>query len=224
VNADGPERLALACAEVGVPLVHISTDYVFGDQLRRGPGPYTERARHGPVQAYGASKARGEKLVLAQGWYVTVVRVSWLFGPDADPFGTFVLAQVDDARRVAVLKAQRSRPTWVPDLARWLLDVGAALEEDAAGTTDARSLPRVPPVLHPTGGPAADRGEWARAVLDARGLHEVRVDDQGTPPTLAATRPTDSRLDGQRTAQWCDARGISHILDWREGVRRIHRS
>jgi dTDP-4-dehydrorhamnose reductase len=223
VNAVGPGRLALACADIGVPLVHVSTDYVFGDQQRRGPGPYAERARHGPVQTYGATKAQGEKLVLAQGWYVTVVRVSWLFGPEGDPFGQFVLGQAESGR-VAVLKSQQSRPTWVPDLARWLLDVCGALEADAAGESDRSKVGRVPPVLHPTGGPAADRGEWARAVLDARGLSQVAVDDQGEAPNLAADRPTDSRLDGSATAEWCATRDIAPILDWREGVRRIHAS
>ncbi len=222
VNAIGPGRLALACADVGVPLVHVSTDYVFGDHRRRGPGPYGERARHGPVQSYGATKAQGEKLVLSQGWYTTVVRVSWLFGPDGDPFGRFVLGQVTDGT-VAVIKAQQSRPTWVPDLARWLLDVCAALEADAAGATDRAGAPRVPPILHPTGGPAVDRGSWARAVLDARGLTDVVVVDQGAPPsTLVAARPADSRLDGAATAEWCEARGIAPILDWRDGLRRIH--
>ncbi len=223
VNAVGPGRLALACADAGVPLAHVSTDYVFGDQKRRGPGPYAERARHGPVQSYGATKAQGEKLVLAQGWFTTVARVSWLFGPGGDPFGRFVLGQVASGGDVAVMTSQQSRPTWVPDLARWLLDVCRALESDAAGDTDRAGAPRVPPVLHPTGGPAADRGTWARAVLDARGHADVAVVDQGAPPsTLVAARPLDSRLDGAATAEWCVARGIAPILDWREGVRRIH--
>ena len=224
VNAEGPGRLAVACADAGVPLVHISTDYVFGDEPRRGPGPYGERARHGPVQAYGSSKAQGEKRVLAQGWYTTVVRVSWLFGPDADPFGQFVLDQVQrGGSAVEVMKSQQSRPTWVPDLARWLMDVCVALESDADGSSDAQRLPRGLPILHPTGGPSADRGEWARAVLDARGLFHIDVVDQGAcPPSLAAARPSDSRLDGARTAEWGLARSIAPILDWREGVRRIH--
>ena len=225
VNAEGPGRLASACADRSVPLVQVSTDYVFGDQKRRGPGPYGERARHGPVQTYGATKARGEKEVLAQGWCNTIARVSWLFGPGGDPFGGFVLGQVDaGATSVEVMMAQQSRPTWVPDLARWLLDVARALEEDASGSTREKGLPLVPPILHPTGGPATDRGTWARTILTARGI-EAKVVDQGDPPsTLVAARPLDSRLEGAATAQWGEARGIAPILDWREGVRKIHSS
>lgn len=196
VNAGGPSRLARACAARGVPLLHVSTDYVFGGRQ----GPYVEVDARCPVQAYGRSKGLGEEAVLAAGG--TVARVSWLFGPGIAGFPDFVRGQLD-GEAVAVWADQASRPTWAPGLAAWLLAV-------------ARRLPAgdVPRILHPTGGPSASREGWARALLDAVGRPELPV-VAGPAPRLAAQRPADSRLDGRATSAWSDQLGIAPIDDWR---------
>ena len=209
VNAVAPGLLAEACARVGLPFLHISTDYVFGG----GAGPYAEDAAPCPVQHYGVTKAEGERRVLAAGGRGTIARVSWLFGPGATPFADWVLGQVDRAE-AAVFAEQQSRPTWIPGLASWLLDVCSVLEHGSFA----------PRILHPAGGPHASRAEWARAILDARGHHDVRVVSQSSPPP--APRPSDSRLDSTRTDDWvlatfADPFGTSplpRIPDWRDHV------
>ena len=85
-----------------------------------------------------------------------------------------------------------------------------------------------PSVLHPAGGPMATRGQWARAILDARGHPDVPVLDQGPMPPGLATRPTDSRLETTKTDAWIEAtwasasptsRSAPRIDDWRDAVR-----
>ena len=214
LNAVLPGVLAEACARGDVPLLHISTDYVFGGA---GPGPFDEDAPPAPAQHYGASKAEGERRVRAAGGRCTIARVSWLFGPDARPFERFVLGQVPTGS-VAVMAEAASRPTWLPGLADWLLSVGGALAEGAFA----------PAVLHPAGGPHATRAEWARAILDAHGHAGIPVIDQGRTAPGMATRPQDSRLSSERTTRWVDAtwanafpstRQAPQILDWRNAVR-----
>ena len=187
VNAVGPGRLALACADIGVPLVHISTDYVFGDQQRRGPGPYAERARHGPVQTYGATKAQGEKLVLAPG----LVRdrrprllAIWSRGR---PFGQFVLGQAESGR-VAVLKSQQSRPTWVPDLARWLLTCVKRWKPTPPGRATDPRLAAFLPYFTP---PVALLRTEANGLAPCSTLGGCRKSQWTTRARLPTSRPTD---------------------------------
>jgi dTDP-4-dehydrorhamnose reductase len=233
VNALFPGLLGAACAKAGVPLVQLSTDYVFGDETRCGPGPYREDSPCGPCQCYGESKLDGERLALAAreaGGIVSVVRVSWLFAPWARPFEEHVrteLARGDGSVRVAVRQA--SRPISIRSLSRWLL----ALCGFIADRIDDRQIPDLPPFLHPSGGPFATRADWARVLLEAWGLLGVRILDHGetygsgaaassaSPPR--ARRPLDSRLDGRATASWARQADLPRMRDWREEAASLAR-
>ena len=215
INALAPGRLATACALEAVPLLHISTDYVFGDVNSGGPAPYAENRAACPVQVYGSSKARGETAVQAAGGRASVVRVSWLTEADGGSFLAFLQEQLKrDPSRVEVLTAQRSRPTLLPGLCRWLF----ALSELLANGHDA------PAFLHPAGGAAATRGEWADHLLKELGYHQVElIEQQGqaTSPehSLRATdqrapRPLDSSLDGRATRSFSQQAGLPELDDW----------
>jgi dTDP-4-dehydrorhamnose reductase len=77
INAVGPAKLAELCARASIPLIHISTDYVFGAETNR---PWREDDPVSPVNVYGRTKADGERRVLAVHARACVVRVAWLFG------------------------------------------------------------------------------------------------------------------------------------------------
>src|SRR4051794_40834346 len=85
VNAEAPKILAEVCRDKGAKMIHISTDYVFDGEKRT---PYVETDPARPISAYGESKLRGEENVLAVGDAAspTVLRVSWVFGPDRPSF------------------------------------------------------------------------------------------------------------------------------------------
>jgi len=207
LNAEVPALLADACEQAGLPFVHISTDYVFGGS---GGGPFDERAPPSPAQHYGVTKAAGERAVLACGGRRAVARVSWLFDADVSPFRDYVLREAQTRGEVPVLD-QASRPTYLPGLGRWLVDLCAVMVHGAF----------VPDVLHPAGGPHASRTEWARALLAAHGLDDIPVVPQ-EPQSLLAERPQDSRLATERTDAWIRATWGVGLPDWRECL--AHRS
>ena len=94
VNADGPRVLAAACASRRVPLIHVSTDYVFpGD----GVAPYEPSDELGPRSAYGRTKAAGEDAVLGSGASSWVVRTSWLYGRSGSNF-VKTMARLESSR------------------------------------------------------------------------------------------------------------------------------
>jgi dTDP-4-dehydrorhamnose reductase len=134
VNADGAGNLARAAAELGVPLVHVSTDYVFdGEACVDGfgaPRPYVESDRTGPRSVYGQTKLAGEQQVLAASSRHTVARSSWLFGIGGANFSATMLRLACERDAVQVVTDQAGCPTWTGHLAPALLGL---IEREVAG-------------------------------------------------------------------------------------------
>ena len=124
VNGLGVQNLCLACLDMDIPLVHFSTDYVFGGDKE---GAYTICDQTGPVSAYGRSKLLGEKYVL---WLLNkfyLIRTSWLFGLGGGNFVETILKLSEQRDRLTVVNDQRGCPTWTFHLAQAvvaLLDTG----------------------------------------------------------------------------------------------------
>jgi len=118
VNAEGVKNLALACKAYEVPIIHISTDYVF-DGLSNSP--YREDDLPAPLQVYGASKWAGEQCL--QGiWYKHIIlRVSWVFGQYGNNFVKKVLKNASERKALSVVADQWGCPTGARDLAEVLL-------------------------------------------------------------------------------------------------------
>lgn len=123
-NAVGPGLLAAACAHASVPLIHISTDFVFDGEK---PGAYVEQDKVAPINSYGRSKADGEQAVRDATPLHVIIRTSWVYGE----FGTNFLKtmiQLAAARdELRVVADQRGCPTSTPDLANALLAVAPQL-------------------------------------------------------------------------------------------------
>ena len=78
-NATGPKNLAIKCKQLGIPLIHISTDYVFeGDEKK--DSPLKEDDKLGPKTVYGKTKLEGEKLVMDNCDKYFILRTAWLYG------------------------------------------------------------------------------------------------------------------------------------------------
>jgi dTDP-4-dehydrorhamnose reductase len=134
VNADGAGNLARAAADAGVPLVHVSSDYVFDGaacvDASGAPRPYVESDRTGPRSVYGRSKLAGEGQVLGASPRHTVARSSWLFGIGGANFVGTMLRLAGEREAVQVVTDQVGCPTWTGHLAPALLGL---LERDVAG-------------------------------------------------------------------------------------------
>jgi dTDP-4-dehydrorhamnose reductase len=118
INAEGPRHLVEACARGGIPLVHVSTDYVFDG---RDPAGYREDAPRNPINAYGRTKAAGEEAVerYERSW---LVRTSWLFGRRGPNFVDTMLRLGREREEIAVVDDQVGCPSYTSDVASRLVD------------------------------------------------------------------------------------------------------
>lgn len=197
VNAQGAGNLARRCARLGVPLIHISTDYVFGAKAPRAP--FTEADPTDPLSAYGRSKVLGETLLLDAAPSACVARVAWLFGHQADFLNRMLRLAVDGAA-LPVFR-QTSSPTPILGLARQLVALATSMR---AGVT-------APPILHLAGGPPASRRAWLAPALEAYQAVGGGIGCEIIEVEAPAIRPSFSVLDvGLSTTIFGDR------LDWRE--------
>jgi dTDP-4-dehydrorhamnose reductase len=116
-NALGPRNLAVATAAAAIPLVHVSTDYVFDGEAGR---PYHEFDRPYPASVYGASKLAGEEAVRSLNARHFIIRTAWVYHPRGRNFANTILAL---ARKgpVRVVDDQHGSPTYAPHLAEGIL-------------------------------------------------------------------------------------------------------
>lgn len=202
VNAVGPGMLAAACGSLGVPLIHVSTDYVFDGAGHRA-APYEVSDPTGPRSVYGRTKLAGERAVLSASGRTYVVRTAWLYGAAGANF-VRTMARLERTRdTVSVVADQHGSPTWSADLATGLLELALAAD-------------RVPPgLLHCTNAGSTTWFDFARAIFAELGADPGRVQ----PCTSAefprpAPRPAYSVLS---PASWSSA-GLAPLRSWRAAL------
>jgi dTDP-4-dehydrorhamnose reductase len=125
VNRDGPSCLALACAEVHIPLIHISTDYVFDGCKNRA---YLETDLVAPVGIYGKSKGEGEEKVKHNLKEHIIIRTSWLYGVHGNNFVKTMLRLGREREELRVVDDQHGCPTFAADLAEAILTIVSLIE------------------------------------------------------------------------------------------------
>jgi dTDP-4-dehydrorhamnose reductase len=207
VNALGAGAVAEAAHRLGLPVIHLSTDYVFDGTK---PTPYVESDPVGPVSVYGASKLEGERRVSAVPNHA-ILRTAWVYSPVGKPFVRTMMALGADRGEVRVVADQRGTPTSAADIAHAVLAVAANLR-----ASDDASLRGV---FHLAGTGEASWADFAEAIfagLAERGRSPVTVrhiatSDYPTP----ARRPSNSRLDCARLA----ARHGVRLPDWRSSLQ-----
>lgn len=132
VNGVAPKYLAEAAARLDIPIVQVSTDYVFDGQGIEENGkkrPYTEDDEINPVSAYGRTKADGEKAVMDATDKYFIVRTAWLYG-DGNNFVRTMLKLADKFPQITVVNDQMGSPTSTEDLAAAIIDL---MDTDAYG-------------------------------------------------------------------------------------------
>jgi dTDP-4-dehydrorhamnose reductase len=209
VNALAVEALAAYADEADVPLLQLSTDYVFDGEKTT---PYTETDAPRPLGVYGRSKAEGEIAARAARRHA-IIRLSWVFASHGSNFVRTMLRLATERPRLRVVADQQGGPTWAGHAAECLVtwvEAHAAGRTPAPGTWHLESLPHV---------------SWytfAREIL-AQAQHRGLL---GTLPAIEAIashefptrarRPANSRLDGALTQA---ALGV-RAPDWRDGLSR----
>jgi dTDP-4-dehydrorhamnose reductase len=130
VNAEGPAWLAEACAARNVPLVHISTDYVFDGEIDR---PWRPEDEPRPLGVYGETKRKGEQAVRARIPHHLIIRTSWVYAPHGHNFFLTILRLARERDQLEVVADQWGSPTLAADLAAAMCDAAAMVLEHSTG-------------------------------------------------------------------------------------------
>jgi dTDP-4-dehydrorhamnose reductase len=177
INGSGVGKLAQRCKELGAVLVHYSTDYVFAGNATE---PYTIDEPHAPLNAYGRSKALGERLLEQSGAEHLLIRTSWVYAPWGKNFVRTILNAARKRPTLRVVNDQLGRPSSAEQLADTTLGL---LDAGARGT------------FHGSDGGQCSWYEFARAAVAEAGL-DCKVDPCSSAEYPSpARRPSYSVLD-----------------------------
>ena len=203
LNALGPGYLARMCAMRGLPLLHVSTDFVFdGNKVE----DYTEEDVTNPLGVYGKSKLAGEEAVLQTFPMSIVVRTSWLFGPHGNSFPRTMIQAWKAGKHLKVVADQTGKPTYTRDLAQVLVQM-----------CERRAFPGI---YHVTGPEKLSWFEFAKEAITAYQefvgesrpveIEAIRTSDWPTP----AKRPANSSLSNEKLI----AAGIEQLPPLRQAL------
>lgn len=209
VNALGVEYLAKIAQEYNIPLLHISTDYIFDGQKKN---VYLEEDEAQPLSIYGKSKLSGENL-LREIWHKHIIlRVSWVFGSYGNNFVKTILRLANERAELRIIADQKGAPTYAGDIAQTLLKIVKFLHNNQFewGT------------YHYTGTPALSWYEFAKKIIDdAQQLNHLMVKKVIPISTLdypsIALRPANSELSCDRITRVFDIRPNNWFL----GLKKV---
>jgi dTDP-4-dehydrorhamnose reductase len=186
VNADAVGTLGRLAAKRNVPVLHISTDFVFDGSSDR---PYKEDDPVGPLSVYGASKLKGENLLTESGCRYCIVRVQWTYGKAGNNFIKKILERSRNSGAIKVVDDQTGSPTSTREVAEALTEL----------------------LLHPGGMPEglfhfaaegyANRFEVARFVIDTMELNTELLPCKSDEFVTPARRPLNSRFDCRKISR-----------------------
>ncbi|RDL47450.1 dTDP-4-dehydrorhamnose reductase [Ensifer sp. M14] len=194
VNAEGPAVVARVAKTLDVPVVHLSTDYVFDGSKA---GPYVESDPVAPLGVYGRSKLLGEQLVASSQENHAILRTAWVYSPFGKNFLRTMLRAAETRPELSVVDDQVGNPTSALDIADAILTVGRNL----LGSNDLA----LRGIFHLTGRGAATWAEFAEEIFRVSKtlggpfakINRISTREYPTP----AQRPANSQLSCERIAE-----------------------
>jgi dTDP-4-dehydrorhamnose reductase len=203
VNRDGARNIAQLAKELDIPLIHISTDYVFSGKSEQ---PWKTTDEPHPTSKYGETKRQGE-MAIQEVWpeKSSILRTAWLYGPYGKNFAkTIVKKAISTQDDLRIVNDQRGQPTTTVDLAKQILDL--VLAKAPFG------------VYHATNSGEATWWELAREIVYLAGESTERVIPVTTQEFPSKVlRPSYSVLD---YSSWSKV-GLQPMRDWREALREV---
>jgi len=202
VNRDGPAALAEVCAELGVPLIHLSTDYVF-DGCK--DGAYVEDDPVNPLSVYGASKEAGERAVRGILSAHVILRSAWIYAPEGKNFVRTMLRLARESPEIRVIADQRGCPTAASEVARAIVAASGRL---LAGSGEFGTF-------HFCGTGSTSWHGFAQAIFQlSQGPQPKLIAIPTSAYPAPARRPANSVLDGAKFRQLY---GVA-ARPWRESL------
>ena len=206
VNGEAPGAMARTCAGLGIPLVHISTDYVF---FGNGSVPWQNVDHPNPKNAYGRSKLKGEQAILASGCVHAILRTSWVISAHGHNFVKTMRRLSETRDRITVVDDQIGGPTCARDIAQTCISIAEQLIQDQSKSG----------IYHYSGQPNVSWCQFANAIFEQMGCKTIANPIPTTEYPTLALRPLNSRLDCKATQ---DTFGIARPF-WRDGLEEVLR-
>ncbi len=200
VNAYGTENIAKVCGELDIPMIYLSTDYVFdgmGERPWEPDDPVTE-----PLNVYGQTKYEGELAVEKYAKKHYIVRIAWVFGVNGKNFIKTMLKLAETHDRLTVVSDQIGTPTYTYDLAVLLVDM---LESDKYGK------------YHVTNeGGYISWYDFAKEIFRQAGVNVEVVPVTAEEYKAKAKRPYNSRMSKDKLTQ----NGFRKLPTWQDALKR----
>ncbi len=215
INGIAPGAMAEEAHRLRALFLHFSTDYVF-DGTR--DGPYVEDDPANPLNAYGASKAFGERAVLATDGEALIIRTSWLYAARGRNFLLGILDRIRRREPLEIVSDQIGAPTYAGDIA----DAIAMLLKQSVGRPRGRRLERagMAGIYHLTADGHASWFDFALAIRERvrtrEGVDTTIFSIPSSKRRTAARRPLNSQLSNRK---FLDTFGFT-LADWRVGLDR----
>ncbi len=203
VNAEAPAAIAAECAAKGIPIVYISTDYVFDGE---GEQPFSPGDAPNPLNAYGRTKLQGEEAVSQSGAPHAILRTSWVFSRFGKNFVKSMVSLGKDRSELSIVADQIGGPTPASAIAHASLTIAKQLIRDKglSGT------------YHFAGTPDVSWADFARTIFDIANLDVAVKDIPSSEFPVPAKRPQNSRLDCSDLAKF----GIERPY-WRDAIPSV---
>ena len=198
VNAEGTENIAKVCKRLDLPMVYLSTDYVFDGEGERPWEPDDERD---PLNVYGQTKYEGELAVERNLDKYFIVRIAWVFGVNGKNFIKTMLNLAQNHDTITVVDDQVGSPTYTYDLARLLVDM---IETEKYGR------------YHATNEGLCTWYEFAKEIFRQAGVDVKVVPVTSEQFQAKARRPHNSRMNKDKL----EAMGFQRLPSWQDALSR----
>ena len=208
LNVNGAAAIAAEAAQAKVPIVHLSTDYVFDGKKS---APYTEDDEPSPTSVYGLSKLQGEVAVADANAKHVILRTAWIYSPEGRNFVTTMIERARQSSKIEVVDDQIGSPTYARHLADLILSIAVQVVSQPAASAWG--------VYHAAGSGGVSWCGLAQEVFAVSReiggpVAQIRPINSSQYPTVAA-RPQYAQLDCAKLERTF---GLE-MPDWREGVR-----
>jgi len=209
INGVGVKNLAKIARKYNIPLLHISTDYIFDGQKKNA---YSEEDKAQPLSAYGQSKLNGENFLRDIWCKHIILRVSWVFGAFGNNFVKTIIRLASERNELRIITDQKGAPTYTGDIAQALLKIIECLDK---GQTDWG-------IYHYTGTPPLSWYEFAKKIVNEAKQHQKFMLKEIIPITTSeypniAHRPFNSELACQKIARTFNIKPNN----WSDGLYKV---
>lgn len=204
VNGSAPTEMAKFCADLGIPFVHISTDYVFDGS---GDTPFSPDHPTAPLGAYGRTKLAGEDGVRAAGGRFAILRTSWVFSAHGNNFVKTMLRLGGERNKLTIVGDQIGGPTPARAIATACVEIAQQLQTE----------PKKSGTYHFSGAPNVSWADFARTIFDEADLVCTVEDIPSSAYPTPAKRPGNSRMD----CRTLDATFGIAPPDWKAGLADV---